>query len=215
MIFRKLNFVPQIKKESSMRKFMLSALLLASLAVLPLQAATWNIDAAHSSVQFAVTHLMVSTVRGYFNTFSGSVTSKDTAFADLTIEATIDAASIDTRQDKRDAHLRSADFFDTEKFPTITFTSKRTQELAPGKLTITGDLTMHGVTKEVVLDVTGMHNIIRDMQGNARAAATASVTLKRSDFGLGWNKAIETGGVVVSDDVQILIELELVRSQAS
>ncbi len=197
-----------------MRKTMIPAILMALLAAMPLYAATWNVDPAHSSVQFAVKHMMVSTVRGNFNTFTGTVTSPDSALTDLSIEATIETASIDTRQEKRDAHLRSADFFDAEKFPTLTFTSKMTVQTAPGTLKVTGDLTMHGVTKEIVLDVTGLNTVITDMQGNLRTAATATASLKRSDFGLNWNKTIEAGGVLVSDEVNIQIDLELVRDKS-
>ena len=198
-----------------MQNFLVPAILIALSAAFPLQAANWTVDAAHSNVQFAVTHMMVSTVRGFFDRFAATVTSPDSNPTDLSIMATIEAASVDTREPKRDSHLRSADFFDVEKFPTITFQSTKTKSVAPGNLKVTGNLTMHGVTKEIVLDVKGFDTVIKDMRGTQRTSAVATATIHRSDFDLNWNQTLDSGGVLVSDAVQILLEMEFTREQAS
>lgn len=176
---------------------------------------TWSVDPVHSNVIFSVKHLMVSTVKGTFDKFEGQAVAADSTLEDLQLEATIDASSINTRNTDRDNHLRSADFFDAANYPAITFKSKRAERVAPGKLKLTGDLTIRGVTKEVVLDVEGFDRFVKDMQGNLRTAATATTTINRRDFGLNWNKALETGGVVVSDEVDITIDAALVRKQTS
>lgn len=181
------------------------ALSLPSMAL----AAVWEIDPSHSSAQFAVKHLMVSTVRGEFSKVAGTLNIDEKDITKSTVEATIDAATINTREPKRDEHLRSPDFFDTAKYPTITFKSKSVKRGGKGKLKVTGDLTMHGVTKEVVLDVTGPVKEIKDPWGNVKSGATATTQVNRKDFGLNWNKALETGGVVVSDEVAITLDVEL------
>lgn len=172
---------------------------------------TWTIDPSHSEVGFAVTHLMISKVRGRFATVSGTVTYDEADFSQATADVTIDAASIDTREDKRDAHLRSADFFDVERFPALTFKSRRVLGQSPRALQLTGDLTIRDVTREVVLDVefTGAQT---DPWGNQKSAFTATTTISRSAFGLTWNAALETGGVLVGDDVRIALDVQLLRS---
>jgi polyisoprenoid-binding protein YceI len=170
---------------------------------------TWTIDQAHSSVAFSVRHMMVSTVRGAFTKFSGAVATTGGDPAAAKVDVTIDAASIDTREANRDNHLRSTDFFDVPKFPTITFVSKSVEKTAGG-LKVTGDLTLHGVTREVELEVTDLTEPIRDPWGNLRVGAHATTTVDRRDFGMTWNKALETGGVVVGVGVTITIDLELV-----
>jgi polyisoprenoid-binding protein YceI len=173
------------------------------------QQATWNIDTAHSSAQFSVRHMMVATVRGEFTSTKGTVRWDGKNLATAVVEATIDAATIGTREPKRDAHLRSADFFDVERYPTLTFKSTKVEPIGPGKLRMTGDLTIRGVTRSVVFDVEGPTEAIKDNRGNQRVGASATATINRKDFGLTWNAALETGGVVVSDEVKIILDVAL------
>lgn len=171
---------------------------------------TWIIDPAHSGVHFSVKHLVVATVRGQFDKVSGSVILDRADLGQSTLHAIIDAASISTREPQRDAHLRSADFLDVERFPTIEFRSTKVARSSEG-FAVTGDLTIHGVTRPVVLAVEAPDTEIRDPYGNLKRAATARARINRKDFGLTWNVALETGGVVVGDEVKIEIDLELVR----
>lgn len=179
-------------------------LLSASLA----SAATYKIDPVHSEIGFSVKHLMVSTVRGELTKFEGTVDYDPANVAAAKVDVTIDTASIDTSNEKRDAHLTSPDFFDAERFPQITFRSKKV-EGAPGALKVTGDLTMHGATKEVVLDVEGPTDEIKDPFGRTVRGVSATTKIDRRDFGLTWNKALEAGGVMVGDEVRISLDLEL------
>lgn len=174
-------------------------------------ASTWQIDPAHTNAQFAVRHLMVSTVRGNFTKINGTVQLDDQDPTKSTIQATLDAASLDTRVEKRDQHLKSPDFFDVTKYPTLTFTSKKIQKVGDGQFQVTGDLTIHGVTKEVVLKVEGQPQPFRDPTGVMRVGGLATTKINRKDFGLTWNQALETGGVLVGDDVDITIDVELVQ----
>ena len=178
------------------------------------QSHEWTIDASHSHVGFSVRHLMIANVRGEFTKLSGSATW-DPARPELTkIDVQIDVASINTREEKRDAHLRSADFFDVESFPTITYRSRGAGvHKGDGHLEVVGDLTIHGVTRVVVLDVEGPTPEQKDPWGNTRIAATARASIKRSEFGMTWNSALETGGVLVGDDIKIEIEIELQKSK--
>ena len=171
---------------------------------------TYAIDPAHSSVHFSVRHLMVSNVRGEFTKVSGTVNFDPEKPETSTIEATIDATSISTRDQQRDGHLKSPDFLDTEKFPTIAFRSKKV-EIVSGGGKVTGDLTIHGVTREIVLDVEGPTPEIKDPWGKQRIGASATAKLSRKDFGLTWNAALETGGVMVGDEVKITLDVEVVR----
>jgi polyisoprenoid-binding protein YceI len=173
----------------------------------------WNIDPTHSSVDFAVRHLMIATVRGRFAGVGGYVELDDSRTKLSKVAVNIDVASIDTRQEQRDAHLRSADFFDAEKYPTITFESTGTQGDLQGEFTLQGRLTMHGVTKDVTLEVES-NGLVADPWGNQRAGFTAKGKLNRSDFGLSWNQVLEAGGVVVGEEIKISIDLELVRQAA-
>ena len=173
-------------------------------------ASDWDIDGGHSSAQFSVRHLMVSNVRGEFGKVTGTVKLDDKDITKSVVEATIDVGSINTRDEKRDGHLKSPDFFDVAKFPTITFKSKKVAGKA-GKLKVTGDLTIHGVTKEVVLDVEGPAKEAKDPWGNVKSGAAAFIKINRKDFGLGWNKALETGGVVVGEEVSITLDIELLK----
>lgn len=176
------------------------------------QAQVWTIDPAHSAAHFAVRHMMVSTVRGDLGKIAGTVTFDPAKPAAGTIEATIDATGIDTREPGRDKHLKSADFFDVEKFPTITFKSTKIEPAAGGGFKVTGDLTMKGVTKQVVLDVEPLRPAIKDQRGTARTGTAATTKLNRQDFGISWSRTLDGGGVVVSDEVSVTIDVELVAA---
>lgn len=171
----------------------------------------WTIDPAHSSVEFAVRHLMITTVRGRFTGVKGTVTVDEADPAKSAVEVVIDAASIDTREPQRDTHLRSADFFDVEKFPTLTFRSTKVDGGLGEPFTLAGDLTIHGVTRPVVLDVEP-EGRIKDAWGGIRSGFTATTKIKRSDFGLTWNQLLEAGGVTVSDEVKISLDVQLVSA---
>jgi len=171
---------------------------------------TWAIDPAHSSVEFSVRHLMITTVRGRFTGVAGTAVVDAAAPATSVVEVVIDAASIDTREAQRDAHLRSADFFDVERFPTLTFRSTRLEGAPDGPFTLTGDLTIHGVTRPVVLEVEPEGHIT-DAWGGFRSGFTARTTIRRSAFGLTWNQLLEAGGVTVSDEVKIALDIQLVQ----
>jgi len=171
---------------------------------------TWNIDSAHSGVHFSVKHLVVATVRGQFDKVSGSVVIDPLDPAGSSVHAHIDAASIDTREPQRDAHLRSPDFLDVDRFPTIEFRSTAVERTEDG-YAVTGDLTIHGVTRPVVLTVEATDDEIRDHVGNLKRAATATTKINRKDFGLTWNVALEAGGFVVGDEIRIEIDVELLH----
>ena len=174
-------------------------------------AATWTIDPEHSNVGFRIRHLMVSNVKGTFDTYTGTVEINDQDISKSKVMVTIDTKSINTRVQKRDDHLRSADFFDVARFPTMTFVSKKVVPDGKEKVTVTGDLTIRGVTREVVLDVEGLTPETKDPWGNFRKGATGTTTINRKDFGLVWNKALETGGVAVGEEVTITLEIEMIR----
>jgi polyisoprenoid-binding protein YceI len=186
---------------------------LAAMFSLPGAAATsqWKIDPPHSSAQFAVRHLTISTVRGAFTKVSGTVQLDDQDITKSSVDVTIDAASLDTRVPDRDADLRSDNFLDIAKYPTITFKSKKIEQAAPGKLKVTGDLTIHGTTKEVVLDVDGPTTPIKDPWGNQRAAINGTTKINRQDFGVKFNAKLDNGGLVVGDEVSITIDAEMVK----
>jgi polyisoprenoid-binding protein YceI len=171
----------------------------------------WQIDPAHSAAHFSVRHLMISNVRGEFTKLTGSAQINPADPSKSTVEITIQAASLNTREPQRDEHLRSPDFFDVAKYPTLTFTSKRIEALGAEDFKLTGDLTIHGVTKEVTFDVEGPTPSVKDPWGNIRAGVTASAKINRKDFGLVWNAVTEAGGVVVGDEVKITIEAELIQ----
>lgn len=185
------------------------ALLLMLPAAVP--AGTWELDSAHTAVQFKVRHLMVSNVRGDFEKVSGKITYDGDDISRSSAEITIDANSINTRVAKRDKHLKSPDFLDAEKYPLLVFQSKKVEKAGKGKLKVTGDLTIRGVTREVVLDVEGPTPPVKDPQGKKHVGGTASTTINRKDFGLTWNKAVEAGGLVVGDEVEIIIDIEIVQ----
>jgi polyisoprenoid-binding protein YceI len=172
---------------------------------------TYTIDPAHSVADFKVRHLMVSNVRGEFSGVSGTVQFDPENPANSKVEATIDATTIHTREPQRDAHLKSADFLDVEKFPTITFVSKKVVRAGDEEYKVTGDLTIHGVTKEVTLEVEGPAPEAKDPWGNVKSGASAKTKINRKDFGLVWNVALETGGVLVGEDIQLHLDLELTK----
>ena len=197
-----------------MRRFVLTAFIVLTLqATVCAETSVWEIDPAHSSTQFAVRHLMVSTVRGEFGKVRGTVTLDESDPTKSVIEATIDTGSINTRVEKRDAHLKGPDFFDVEKYPTITFKSKTIETAGEGKFAVSGDLTMHGVTKEVVLDVMGTTTPVKDPAGKMRLGGSATTTINRKDFGFSYNKVLETGGLLVGDEVNITIDVELTKNK--
>ena len=186
--------------------------LLAALAApaLAQTTSTWEIDPAHSSIQFGVRHLMISTVKGKFPKFTATAVADEKEPTRAVVEASIDTASIDTGEAKRDEHLRSPDFFDVAKYPAITFKSTKVEPAGERHFKLHGDLTMHGVTKPVVLDVEATQQV-KGMRGETRAGARATTKVNRKDFGINWSKTMDGGGVVVGDDVDVTIEVEAVK----
>ncbi len=170
----------------------------------------WQIDPSHTRVQFSVRHMMISTVRGEFDKFSGSVEFDEKNPAASKINVQIDTASINTKFDQRDTHLRSADFFDVANYPYITFVSKRIEVLDPKNARVHGDLTIRGVTKEIVLNVE-YYGLVKSPWGSSSAGFNAHTKINRKDWNLNWNVALETGGWLVSDDIKIEVEVELVQ----
>ncbi len=173
--------------------------------------ATYTIDPAHSGVQFSVRHLMISTVRGTFSGVKGTVIHDPEDPSAAALDAEIDVNTVSTGDEKRDAHLKAPDFFDIAEFPVITYKSTQVTKGPGSSYTVVGDLTLHGVTKPVTLDVEEVSEEAKDPWGNTRIGATAKGKLKRSDFGLVWNAILETGGVMVSDEVKLEFDLQLVK----
>ena len=184
------------------------ALLVPSLS----QAATWKSDPKHASVQFAVRHLMVATVRGTFDKFDVTATIDENDISQSSVEATIEVASVNTRNEKRDNHLRGADFFNVAKHPTITFKSKAVEKIQDHTYKVTGDLTLMGVTQEVVLNVSGSPKAIQDPWGNSRLGGAATTTINRTDYGLTHNTVLESGGVAIGEEITITIDIEFVQA---
>jgi len=179
---------------------------------LPASAGTtaYQIDPRHSSANFAVTHLMISTVRGEFHGVTGTIVVDDANVANSSVNVTIDATSVDTREPDRDKHLKSDAFFDVAKYPSMTFKSTKVEKNADGSLKITGDLTIRGTTKSVVLTATTPKPAIKDPWGLQRTAASASTKINRQDFGVAWNQKLDSGGVVVGDEIAITLDVEMV-----
>ena len=191
-----------------------AAVALASLVPSGVRAAdTYEIDPAHTSVQFSIRHMMISNVRGEFTKLSGKATGDVANPTAASVEATIDATSVDTRNEKRDEHLRSPDFLDTAKFPTMTFKSTKVAK-AGDAWKLHGDLTLHGVTKPVVLDVTNVTPPTKDPWGNTRIGAQATTKINRQDFGIVFNKTLDGGGVLVGDEISITIDVEVMKKGA-
>lgn len=173
----------------------------------------WSIDPAHTSVTFGVRHMMVSTVRGEFQKVTGTVTWDPAQPEATTIEASLDVASINTREAQRDAHLKSADFLDVEKYPTIEFRSRGVGRALAGGVEIVGELTIHGTTRVITLQVEGPTPAYKNPWGQTVMGASAKTTIKRSDFGMTWNTVLEAGGLLVGDDISIQLDVELRREQ--
>ena len=196
-----------------MQRALIIAGFIGMMAIQPAMAqSTWDIDPAHSAAQFQVRHLMISNVRGEFGKISGKVTFDGKNYATVKAEAAIEVASINTREPKRDDHLRSADFFDAASYPKITFKSKRVEGVSGRKFTLVGDLTIRGTTKEVALRVEATP-IVKGMGGETRIGAQATTKVNRQDFGVKWNRTLDGGGVVVGDEVQITLDLELIQAK--
>lgn len=177
------------------------------------RAATWKSDSAHASVQFAVRHLMVATVRGTFDKFDVTAVIDEDDISRSSVDATIEVASINTRNQKRDDHLRGPDFFNAAQHPTITFKSKVVEKTQDYSYKVTGELTLMGVTREVVLDVTGSPQAITDLRGKPRLGGAATTTINRTDYGLSRNSVLESGGVAIGEQVEITIDIQLVPAQ--
>jgi polyisoprenoid-binding protein YceI len=173
---------------------------------------TWNIDPAHSVAEFKVKHMMISNVKGQFAKLSGTLTLDESDLAESRVEALIGAASIETRDAQRDAHLKSADFFDVEKFPTLSFKSTHISLVGDGELAVEGDLTIRGVSRKVVFSVEGPTPPAKDPWGNTRVGASATTKVNRKDFGLTWNTALETGGILVGDEVTIMLDVQFIKA---
>lgn len=176
---------------------------------------TYTIDPAHSSAQFIIRHMMITNVRGGFSSVKGTVEYDAENPANSTVDVIIDATTIKTLDEQRDAHLKSADFLDCENHPTITFKSTRVIPDGEGEAKVEGELTIHGVTKPVVLKVEGPSAEGKDPWGNTRIGASATTKIKRSDFGLTWNAALETGGIIISDDLKIELDIQMIKNAAT
>jgi polyisoprenoid-binding protein YceI len=172
---------------------------------------TWNLDPAHSVAEFKVKHMMISNVKGSFSGLSGTLKLDETDYTHSTVEASVPVASLKTGDDQRDGHLKSADFFDAEKFPTFTFKTTNIDSTGGADYAVTGDLTLHGVTKPVTFAVEDVSVPSKDPWGNHRIGLSATTKINRKDFGLTWNSALETGGVLVGEDVTISLEVQFIK----
>jgi polyisoprenoid-binding protein YceI len=188
---------------------------LAAMLSLPASAttSTWQLDPSHSAAQFSVRHLAISTVRGGFSSVKGTVVFDDKDVSKSSVDVTIDVNTVDTREPNRDKDLKSDHFFDVAQYPTMTFKSTKVEQAEPGKLKVTGNLTIHGVTKEVVLEVEGPTAPVKDPWGNQRTAVNATTKINRQDFGVKWNATMDNGGVVVGDEVSINIDAEMIAKK--
>ncbi|HEX3352855.1 MAG TPA: YceI family protein [Terriglobales bacterium] len=183
-----------------------------ALATPQITATNWNIDPVHSVAEFKVKHMMISNVKGQFAKVAGSLTLNESNLASSRVEVSIDASSIETRDAQRDAHLKSPDFFDVAKFPALSFKSTSVRVVKDGELAVEGDLTIRDVTRKVVFSVEGPTPPAKDPWGNTRVAVSASTKINRKDFGLTWNAALETGGILVGDEVTINLEVQFVKA---
>lgn len=175
-------------------------------------ATTWKIDPAHSAAEFKVKHMMISNVKGKFTGIDGQLSLDDANVTLSTIQASIPVASLSTGDEQRDGHLKSADFFDAEKFPTLDFKSTKVEKTGADELAVTGDMTMHGVTKAVTFAVEGPSAPGKDPWGNLRIGLSATAKVNRKDFGLTWNAALETGGVLVGEDIAITLDIQFIKA---
>ena len=190
------------------RLFLITLLVMIPHLVL---AATWKIDPAHTTIEFKIRHLMISWVKGVFTEVQGTAITNEADLTKSSVQVQIKTASLNTNNKKRDDHLRSPDFFDVATYPVMTFVSKKVVVADGQPVKVVGDLTIHGVTREVALEVEDFSQTVTDPWGNTRRGATASTKINRKDYGLTWNKALEAGGVVVGDEVRICLEVELIR----
>jgi polyisoprenoid-binding protein YceI len=173
---------------------------------------TWNLDPVHSVAEFKVRHMMISNVKGQFTAITGILTLDENDIAGSRVEAAIDASTINTREAQRDAHLKGADFFDVEQFPTLSFRSSHVKRTGEDGVAVSGDLTIHGVTRQVTFQVEGPTAARKDPWGNTRIGVSATTRINRKDFGLTWNTALETGGFLVGEDVTVTLDLEFVKA---
>jgi polyisoprenoid-binding protein YceI len=173
---------------------------------------TWNLDPVHSVAEFKVKHMMISNVKGHFTGLSGTLTYDEQNVTNSRVEATIDAATINTGDAQRDGHLKTADFFDAEKYPAITFRSTNIKRTGDDELAVSGDLTMHGVTRPVVFNVEGPTAAGKDPWGNTRMGLSATTKVNRKDFGLTWNATLETGGILVGEEITITLDVQFVKA---
>lgn len=178
----------------------------------PASVTTWKIDPAHSAAEFKVRHMMISNVKGTIKGLSGTLTEHATDSTLSSIEASVDISTINTGEEQRDGHLKSADFFEAEKYPTMTFKSAKVEQKGDGEYAVTGDLTIHGVTKSVTFAVEGPSAPGKDPWGNTRIGLTATTKINRKDFGLNWNAALETGGILVGEDVHITLDVQFIKA---
>lgn len=173
---------------------------------------TWNLDPVHSVAEFKVKHMMISNVKGQFTALKGTLHLDENDIANSTVEASIEAASINTREPQRDTHLKSPDFFDVEKFPTLSFKSSKVHKNDGGELAVTGDLTIHGVTRSVTFAVEGPTPATKDPWGNQRRGLSATTKINRKDFGVSYNAALEAGGILVGEEVTITLDIQFVKA---
>ena len=173
---------------------------------------TWNVDPVHSVAEFKVKHMMISNVKGQFTTVKGVLILDENDLANSRVEASIEAASINTRDAQRDAHLKSADFFDVEKFPILSFKSTRISRVTDGELAVAGELVIHGITRSVLFTVDGPTPPAKDPWGNVRLGLSATTKINRKNFGLEWNSALETGGFLLGDDLKLELEVSLIKA---
>ncbi|HEY6121173.1 MAG TPA: YceI family protein [Pyrinomonadaceae bacterium] len=176
------------------------------------ETSTWNIDPVHSNAQFKVKHMMISNVRGEFTKITGKLELDPSNITNSHVEASIDATTINTREPDRDTHLKSADFLDVEKFPNLSFKSTQISKKGEGDLSVEGDLTMHGVTRKVVFEIDGPSAATKDPWGNTRIGLSASTRVNRKDFGLNWNSVLEAGGILVGEEVAIVLDVEFIKA---
>ncbi len=178
----------------------------------PASLITWKLDPAHSGAEFKVRHMMISNVKGSFSGLSGTLVENPADPSRSTVEASIDVATLNTGDAQRDGHLKSADFFDAEKHSSLTFKSTKVEPVGKGDYKVTGDLTLHGITKSVTFAVEGVSEPSKDPWGNLRIGLSASTKINRKDFGLTWNSPLETGGVLVGEDVAISLEVQFIKA---
>jgi polyisoprenoid-binding protein YceI len=185
---------------------------MSTTASAPGTVSTWKLDAAHSVAEFKVKHMMISNVKGSFSAVSGALALDETDYTHSNVEVSIPVATLTTGDAQRDGHLKSPDFFDADKFPTITFKSSNIDSTGGADYSVTGNLTIHGVTKPVTLAVEDVSEPSKDPWGNQRIGLSASTKINRKDFGLAWNSALETGGVLVGEDISISLEVQFIKS---